>query len=71
MALYERVVKRAAINRERAHPGLTLEPSSLPAALLLLAAAPRWPFFDDLSDGLFDCLSDHPSDPASDRLSDL
>ena len=37
MALYERVVKRAAINRERAHPGLTLEPSSLPAALLAAA----------------------------------
>ena len=64
------VVKRVAVNRERAHPGLTPELSSVLAAcctarccLLLLPAG----LFDDLSDGLFDRLSD----PASDLLFDL
>ena len=70
-ALYERVTKRVAINRERAHPALHQNRACccpLHICSLLLVAAHCWPS-DDLSDGLFDRPSDRPSDPASDVLS--
>ena len=53
-ALYERVTKRVAVNRERAHPALHQNRACccpLHICSLLLAAAHCWPF-DDLSDGL-------------------
>ena len=70
-ALNERVTKRVAINRERAHPALHQNRACccpLHICSLLLVAAHCWPS-DDLSDGLFDRPSDRPSDPASDVLS--
>ena len=71
--LYERVMKRIAVNRDRALPALhqnelvAARCTSARFCLLLLTAG----LFDDLSDGLFGRLSDRPSDPASDVLSRL